>query len=352
MIVSKLIPKQGICALVVESPDDLWTLRRLIVPGDTVVTKSSRISKKEDEFSRPDRGERVKVTIALRVEGAFLDSSVGRLRIRGRITEASDDSVSTSGSHSVSITPGYGLTLRKEKWDPVYTTILDSARETRVRFLIVAIDRREAGVGLLSGTHLTVLSTIDSGASGKQGQEADADPFLRKVVGVLKNSWREGDVVVVAGPGHTKMALSNKVLADPDLRKNQVLVEGFDLAGSDGVRGLLKFEGFKKVAGESLLVKVQAIVEEVIRRIARGEGKVAYTLPRVAVAAQAGAVDSCLVSDDVFLRNMDEEQVVQVLNTVEQKGGEVYLCDSSLEAGKQVSSFGGIVATLRYALRP
>jgi stalled ribosome rescue protein Dom34 len=72
----------------------------------------------------------------------------------------------------------------------------------------------------------------------------------------------------------------------------------------------------------------------------------------VAIAAQAGAVDSCLVSDDVFLRNMDEEQVVQVLNTVEQKGGEVYLCDSSLEAGKQVSSFGGIVATLRYALRP
>ena len=58
------IPKQGICALVVEFPDDLWTLRRLISPGDTVVTKSSRVSKREDEFSRPDRGERVKVTIA------------------------------------------------------------------------------------------------------------------------------------------------------------------------------------------------------------------------------------------------------------------------------------------------
>ena len=30
-----------------------------------------------------------------------------------------------------------------------------------------------------------------------------------------------------------------------------------------------------------------------------------------------------------------------MLNTVEQKGGTVYLCDSSLETGKQVSSFGG-----------
>jgi protein pelota len=351
LIVSTFIPKQGICALVVESPDDLWTLRRLISPGDTVVTKSSRVSKKEDEFSRPDRGERVKVIIALLVEGVSLDSSVGRLRIRGRITESSDENVSTSGSHSVSITPGYGLTLRKEEWTPVYTSILNSARKTGRRFLLVAMDRREAGIGLLGGSHLTILSTIESGASGKGGQEVDTEPFFRKIVGVLRNSWREGDMVVIAGPGHTKMALANRVAADPDLRKSYVVVDGFDLSGADGVRSLLKFEGFKKVASDSLLVEVQTIVDEVIKRIARGDGKVAYTLPRVKTAAEAGMVESCLVSDDVFARNSAEEEVVKVLNTVEEKGGTVYLTDSSLEAGKQVASFGGIVATLRYALR-
>jgi protein pelota len=352
LIVSKFIPKQGICALVVEFPDDLWTLRRLISPGDTVVTVSSRVSKKEDEFSRPDRGERVKVTMALLVDDAFLDSSVGRLRIRGRITETSDESVSTSGMHSVSITPGHGLTIRKEKWTPVHTSILESARKTGGRFLLVAMDRREAGVGLLSGSHLAILSTIDSGASGKGGQEVDTEPYLRKIVGVLKNSWREGDQVVIAGPGHTKLALSNRVEADPDLRSGHVVVEGYDLSGADGVRGLLKFEGFKKVAADSVLVRVQGIVEEVVKRIARSDGRAAYTLPRVKSAAEAGAVESCLVSDDVFVRNTDEEEVVGVLNTIERKGGTTYLCDSSLEAGKQVSSFGGIVATLRYALRP
>ncbi len=352
MIVSKLIPKQGICALVVESPDDLWTLRRLIGPGDTVVTKSSRISKREDEFSRPDRGERIKVTIALLVEQVSLDSSVGRLRLRGRITESSDDSVSTSGSHSVTITPGHGLTLRKERWTPLYTSILDEAKSTEGRFLLVAMDRREAGVGLLSGSHLSILSTIDSGASGKEGQEVDTEPFLRKIVAVLKNEWRDGDSVVIAGPGHTKMALANRAGEDPDLRKKLVVIDGFDLAGADGVRGLLKFGGFKKVASDSMLVKVQEIMEEVVKRIGQGDGRVAYSLPRVRAAAEAGAVDSCLVSDDVFSRNADEEGVVKVLNTVEQKGGTVHLCDSSLEVGKQVSSFGGVVATLRYALRP
>ena len=69
------------------------------------------------------------------------------------------------------------------------------------------------------------------------------------------------------------------------------------------------------------------------------------------VAANAGAVESCAVSDDVFSIGVDEEQLVNVLNTIEAKGGSVFLADSSMEFGKQVSSFGGIVALLRYAVR-
>jgi protein pelota len=350
LIVSSFIPKQGICSLLVESPDDLWILRRLISPGDTVVTKSSRVSKREDEYSRPDRGERVKVTIALVVESVSLDSGVGRLRVRGRISEASDDSVSTAGSHSVSISPGYGLTLKKQEWSPLHTAILNSAKTGR-RFLIVTMDRREAGIGALSGSHLSILSSVESGASGKGGQEVDTEPYFRKVVDVLRNSWRDGDLIVIAGPGHTKLALANRVAADAELGKSYTVVEGFDLSGSDGVRNLVRFDGFKKVAGDSMLVEVQSIVEEVIKRIARGDGKVAYTLPRVRQAAEAGAIESCVVSDDVFSRNLGEQEVVDTLNSVEQMGGQVYLCDSSLETGKQVSSFGGIVATLRYSLK-
>jgi protein pelota len=350
LIVSSFIPKQGICSLLVESPDDLWILRRLISPGDTVVTKSSRVSKREDEYSRPDRGERVKVTIALVVESVSLDSGVGRLRVRGRISEASDDSVTMAGSHSVSISPGYGLTLKKQEWSPFHTAILNSAKTGR-RFLIVAMDRREAGIGALSGSHLSILSSVESGASGKGGQEVDTEPYFRKIVDVLRNSWRDGDLIVIAGPGHTKMALANRVAADAELGKSYTVVEGFDLSGPDGVRNLVRFDGFKKVAGDSMLVEVQSIVEEVIKRIARGDGKVAYTLPRVRQAAEAGAVESCVVSDDVFSRNLGEQEVVDILNSVEKMGGRVYLCDSSLETGKQVSSFGGIVATLRYSLK-
>ena len=82
--------------------------------------------------------------------------------------------------------------------------------------------------------------------------------------------------------------------------------------------------------------------------MSRGERRVAYTLPRVSEAAKAGAVETCVVSDDIFTNNLDEETLVQTLNLVEDKGGRVFLCDSSLETGKQVSALGGMVALLRY----
>jgi len=351
LIVSEFIPKQGIAKLTAESPDDLWTLRRLLAPGDTVVTRSSRVSKREGDYARPDKGERVKVVIALKVEGITLDSSVGRLRIRGKIVEASDESITKAGSHSLLLSPGQELTIQKEDWGPADTRILNTSTVSERRFLLVTIDRREAGVGLLAGSHLSVVATVESGASGKGGsntKEVDMQPYFRKVLDLLKATWRDGDVVAVAGPGNTKLTMENLIRKDPDLRKNEVLVEGFDLSGSDGVRALVKSDGFRKVASDSVLVEVQEAVEEAIRRISRGQSRIAYTLTRVSEAARAGAVERCIVSDDVFTNNVDENALVETLNMIEEKGGKVFLCDSSLETGKQVSALGGMVALLRY----
>lgn len=351
MIVSRFTPKQGTCSLLVENSDDLWTLRRLVSVGDTVVTKTSRVVKQEEEYSRPDRGERVKITIALEVEAIALDRSVDRLRVRGKIVEASDESVSKAGSHSISISPGHGLTLKKGEWLPLHTNLLNSSKKVGRRFLVVTIDRRGAGIGLLTGSHLTIVSTEDSGVGGKRFKEGNPQSFFKDVVGVLKNSWREGDTIVLAGPGHTKLTLANLLSSEHDLAKNVTVLEGFDLADADGVRSLIKFEGFQKIASDSVLVEVQTIVSEVVKRISKGDPRVAYALERVKERAEAGAVESCVLSDDAFIHGVREEDVVAVLNMIEQKGGRVYLADSSLELGKQVSSFGGIIALLRYAVR-
>lgn len=350
MIVSGLNPKHGTCSLIIESADDLWTLRRLISKGDVVVTRSSRVLKREDEFSRPDRGERVKVTMALRVDEIHLDSSVERVRVRGTIVEASDESVNKSGSHSVGLTPGHSLTLRKERWSPIHTRLLRPSGSSSRRFVIVAVDRREAGLGTLSGSHLTVAATLDSGLGGKMSEEQSSRPFVSKVAELVSQVFRAGDEIVVAGPGNFKNTVANQIRENTGSKVT--LVEGFDLTGADGVRAFVKDRSFQKLAEGSLLIELQRLVTEVVRRVSTGDPKVAYGLPRVKEAAVVGAIEACAVSDDVFASGVDEADLVDVLNTVEGMGGSVHLADSSLEFGKQVSSFGGVVALLRYALRP
>ena len=349
MIVTEFNPKHGNCSLTIESAEDLWTLRRLIAKGDIVVTRSSRVVKREEEFSRPDKGERVKVTVAVTVEEVHLDSSIERIRVRGTIIEASDQSVTKAGSHSVTLSPGHSLTIRKKSWSQVDIGLVRPPRAETNRFVLVAADRREAGIGTLSGSHLAVNATIESGLGGKQGEEVSPSPYIAKVASVVALVASNGDRIVVAGPGNIKNAISNQI--KEKLRNPITTIEGLDLTGTDGVRAMIKAKPFQAVAKDSRVVEMQKLVEEVVTRISKGDPKVTYSLPRVREAASSGAVDSCIVSDDVFNFGVDEEELVRVLNTIEERRGSVFLADASMEFGKQVSAFGGIVALLRYAVR-
>ena len=350
MIVNELNPKHGHCSLTIESAEDLWTLRRLIAKGDTLVTRSSRVVKREEEYSRPDKGERVKVTISLSVDEVHLDSSIERIRVKGTIIEASDESVTKAGSHSVTLSPGHSLTLRKRAWSPLDTRLVRPSDGAQARFVLVAVDRREAGVGTLSGSHLAVVTSIESGLGGKQGEEQSPRPYITKVAETVAQVSREGDRIVVAGPGNFKNAVLNQI-RERIKGGSAVTIEGLDLTGSDGVRAMIKSSSFQELAKGSALIAIQDAVAEFVRRVSGGDLKAAYSLPRVGSAAAAGAVDACVVSDDVFSVGLDEDTVVSALNTVQEKGGTVYLADASTELGKQVSSFGGIIALLRYAFR-
>jgi protein pelota len=350
LIVNELNPKHGHCSLTIESAEDLWTLRRLIAKGDVLVTRSSRIVKHEEEYARPDKGERVKVTVSLSVDEVHLDSSIERMRVKGTIIEASDESVTKAGAHSVTLSPGHSLTLRKRDWSPLDTRLLRPSNGTQTRFVLVAADRREAGIGTLSGSHLAVVTSIESGLGGKQGEEQSPRPYISKIADVVAQISREGDRIVVAGPGNFKNAVLNQI-RERVKSGSAGTIEGLDLTGTDGVRAMIKTQSFQEQAKDSTMIVMQNAVAEFVMRVSRGDQKAAYTLPRVGTAAAAGAVDACVVSDDVFSVGLDEDTVVGVLNTVEERGGAVYLADASTELGKQVSSFGGIIALLRYAIR-
>jgi protein pelota len=84
-MITKIIDENSI-SVIPEDSDDLFNLRRIIKEDDIVVGDTTRVIKQEKDYSRPDKGERIKVRIVLMVEKISLDDVLDRLRIGGTIT--------------------------------------------------------------------------------------------------------------------------------------------------------------------------------------------------------------------------------------------------------------------------
>ena len=59
-MITKIIDENSI-SVIPEDSDDLFNLRRIINEGDTVVGDTTRVIKQDKDFSRPDKGERVRI---------------------------------------------------------------------------------------------------------------------------------------------------------------------------------------------------------------------------------------------------------------------------------------------------
>jgi len=342
--------KKGL-RLTPENTYDLWTLRRTIQPGDLVQSWTSREVKIEGEFQRPDRGRRVRVRVKIEVESVRYDYDLGRIRVRGRIVDSDNELVPHGSFHSLDVLPLTDILLWRRDYPAWMIKRLQGRRLSRSQVLI-AIDSREAGVGLLSGLTLKVYGTVESGLSGKQYAQ-DNEKLLRtyfgNIMGLLKSipPPTRGQIVI-GGPGNTKNRLAN-LISEAGLSKEVVLLDGYDVAGDDGVRLMPSSTSFRELVASTEYAQVQDLIETMTSYLARGDERVALGVERCAFAAKKGAVRSLLLSDAIFKR-VDEETIVGLANETEAKGGEAYLLDSSTILGAQVDGLGGAVALLRYTI--
>src|SRR5256885_8967232 len=86
-------PKTGEIKLRVENPDDLWHLHNLLLPGDLVRASTTRREEVKSDKVRPERGEKVRVTLTIRVVGVEFQAFSDRFRITGVIVADPPDSV-------------------------------------------------------------------------------------------------------------------------------------------------------------------------------------------------------------------------------------------------------------------
>jgi protein pelota len=336
-----------------EDADDLFTLRRIVEKDDYVIADTSRVIKQVKEYGRPDKGERVKVRVSIRVEQRELDAAVDRLRIAGTITETDNEMVTKGTHHSLSVEAGDMITIDKgRRWHDVELKMLKRSGGS-ASFILVAIDTQEAAVAKVSGTHVKIIPNIYSGQSGKryQTKNPNIEVYFADIAKTVSSVIGENDKVLVFGPGETRRRFFNALVARKEIPKERVqVVDGVDVAGEDGIFVFLRSPAMKDAMSASKLASVSSMLDRVMLMVSRGEAKFAMGMPEVSQAAAMKAIETVVFSDSIF-KTADEEQVVKMLNSIESRGARTFAVDSSTDIGLRVSSLGGIVALLRYAVR-
>ncbi|MEJ2261664.1 MAG: mRNA surveillance protein Pelota, partial [Nitrosopumilaceae archaeon] len=324
-------------------------LRRVIKEGDTIVGDTTRVIKQEKDFSRPDKGERIKVRIALKVEKISLDDVIDRLRIGGTISESSNELVPHGTHHSFILKVNDGITISKNTWMPIETKLVESNTK-QTGFLLVAIDSGECGIARLQGTHLQFVPNIYSGSGGKRYKTSfNIEKFFQQIQQALLAAIKSDDSIIIFGPGETKKKFAN-FLQNPQTQTYKIqVIEGIDSGGEDGIYSFTKSQAMKEIMSESKLAKVSIIIDEIMVMANKKSRKFTMGYDETLKANTFGAVDSLVFSDKI-IQTHDEKEIIDFLNDAESKGVRTYGVDSSTDIGLRVTGLGGIVSILRFPI--
>ena len=340
---------ENLISVIPEDSDDLLNLRRIIKENDKVIGDTTRVLKQDKDYSRPDKGERIKVRIALIVEKISLDDVLDRLRIGGTISESSNESVPHGTHHSFILKINDGITISKKKWLPFEKNLLESSNN-QVGFVLVAIDTGDSGIARLRGTHLEFMPNIYSGSGGKRYKtNFNIEKFFEQVQQAVSTILKDGDSIVIFGPGETKKRFANFIQKSQNLQKFKVqVVEGIDSGGEDGIYTFTKSNTMKEIMSDSKLAKASSIIDEVMHLANKKSKKFTMGYDETFNANQMGAVESMVFSDKAI--QDDEQKMIDFLNDMESKGVKMYSVDSSTDIGLRVTGLGGIVSLLRYSI--
>ncbi|MEM3378569.1 MAG: mRNA surveillance protein pelota [Candidatus Bathyarchaeia archaeon] len=353
----KIIEKnlqQGFVKVVPTSEDDLWHLYNVIYKGDEVYAYSSRAIKTEQDYSRPKSGERISAFMGVTVESVSWDKFMGKLRVHGVICHA-PDIIPRGAHHTISIALNQPLTIVKKEWPKHLLDRLTLASRAEKPLLIVAIDdegyaiaeTRQYGVDIKVEERVKLPGKLEA-----ENRVAAAKAYFRRVLNSLAQLWTPThSPIVILGVGFVKNDFARFLAEEAaDMAKSVADVKSVNSGGAAGIYEALRSGVLSKAARQLRIVDEAEVIEEVMKRLGKGEATVAYGLEAVEQAVKMGAVEKLALADTMLREAADEQrlQLEALMRAVEQHGGGITVISSEHESGEKLRALGGIAALLRF----
>jgi protein pelota len=355
----KIIEKnvsQGFVKVVPDSPDDLWHLYNVIYSGDEVYAYSSRAIKTDTEGSRPKSGERFSAFMGVKVISVGWDKFLGKLRVHGTICHA-PDIVPTGAHHTISVALNQPVTIVKKEWPKHLLDRIVRASETEKPLLIISID--DEGFAIAETKQYGVEIRVEERMRLPGKHEADkrveaTKAYFKRALNSLSQLWiHNHSLIVVIGVGFVKGDFVSYLSEEAkEMSKSIVDVKSVNNGGTSGIYEALRSGLLLKASHQLRIVDETETMEEVMKRLGKGEGTVTYGLEAVENAIMMGAVEKLVVADTT-LRDAEETKrlkLEELMHQVEKRNASVTVVSTEHEAGAKLIALGGIAALLRFQI--
>lgn len=336
--------RAGSIKLLPQNPDDLWHLYNIIEEGDLVRATTMRREERRTDKVRPERGEKVRVKLGLRVEKLEFADFSDRLRIHGVIEEGPMD---LGSHHTLNVEVDTAVEVIKDWRDPQLRRIQEAVEASAKPVVtLVSLDDEAALVAQMHQYGIREVAEIRSARPGKMYSDGEGqEEFLAQILEKLRQLDPTPGLVIL-GPGFTReQFLKYGKEREPELLE-KAYTFGTGQSGMAGIQEALKAGLASKLLEESRVGMETRLVERVLEEIAR-EGQYAYGPEDVRSAVDAGAVETLLVTDEAS-RSLDTEELMR---RVEEMRGKVVVVSTRHDAGKKLKALGSLAALLRFRMR-
>lgn len=350
--------KKGFVKVIPETFDDFWHLYNIIYKNDEVYAYTSReIKPDEGDYARPKRGKRVSVFLGVKVETVVWDKLLGRLRIHGTICEA-PEIVPDGAHHTLSIALNTPLTIVKKEWARHYLERLERASKTSEKpIIIIAID--DEGYAIVTTAQYGIQVKVEQNVKlpGKLEAEkrtAATKEYFKKALNNLRQIWMTmHSPIAIIGVGFVKDDFAKFLKNEAtDVAKSLVDVKSVNNGGVAGIHEALRSGVLLKTMKQIRILEEAELMEEVLKRLGKGEANVTYGFGEVEKATRLGAVEKLVLADTMLRESSDENRLLieDLMKSVEQKRGNIIVVSTEHEAGEKLMALGGIAALLRFPL--
>ncbi|MCW4031417.1 MAG: mRNA surveillance protein pelota [Candidatus Bathyarchaeota archaeon] len=348
--------RQGFVKVVPSSDDDLWHLYNVVYEGDEVYAYSSRAVKSDQEYSRPKSAERVSAFMGVNVESVSWDKFLGKLRVHGRILHA-PEIMPTGAHHTINIALNQPVTIVKKDWPKNLLDRLVRASSTEKPMIIIAIDDEGFAIAETKQYGVDVKMEERIKLPGKLEAEkrlAATKDYFKRAVSSLRQLWSlNHSPIVIVGVGFVKGDFI-KFLADeaPNIAKSVADVKSVNNGGVSGIYEALRSGVLLKAAKQLRIVYENEIVEEIMKRLGKGEATITYGLDEVETAVNMGAVEKLILADTMLRESAEEQRLrlEKLMQETEKRRGRITVVSTEHEAGTKLIALTGIAALLRFPI--